>query len=125
MSGNNSPLLNAVMEHVIGFLPPVDAFALSEVFDGCRQFLYRSLNNSLAAVLDRGNTVFRTGLDPLQSFSSLAKSLPPRSVCIGCVQTSLRIICLYRATESCVGRCSLPCALSNNKKKKKIEQHLN
>lgn len=82
MSGNNSPLLNAVMEHVIGFLPPVDAFALSEVFDGCRQFLYRSLNNSLAAVLGNGNTVFRTGSDPLQSFTSLAKSLPPRSVCI-------------------------------------------
>ena len=82
MSDKNSSLLDAVMEHVICFLSPVDAFALGEVFVGCRQFLYRSLNNSLAAVLDSGNTVFRTGSDPLQSFTSLARSLPPRSVCI-------------------------------------------
>ena len=82
MSDKNSSLLDTVMEHVICFLSPVDAFALGEVFVGCRQFLYRSLNNSLAAVLDSGNTVFRTGSDPLQSFTSLAKSLPPRSVCI-------------------------------------------
>ena len=82
MSDKNSSILDAVMEHVICFLSPVDAFALGEVFVGCRQFIYRSLNNSLAVVLDSGNTVFRTGSDPLQSFTSLAKSLPHRSVCI-------------------------------------------
>ena len=84
MFNNNIPSLDSVGCHVIDFLFPVDAFSLCKVFVECRQFMYKSLNNSLAVVLKNCNTAF-VCKDPLQSFTSLAKSLPPRSVCIRCV----------------------------------------
>ena len=58
MSNNNIPALDSVACHVIDFLLPVDAFSLCKVFVECQQFMYKSLNNSLAVVLKNCNTAF-------------------------------------------------------------------
>ena len=80
MSFENLP--NVLRGHLIDFLLPPDVHALVKACPTYLPFMTRSLNYNLALVLKNGNTKFKC-LDPLHSFTSLARSLPtPRSVCI-------------------------------------------
>jgi len=76
-----SDIPEALRGEIVDFLAPCDIYALGKADAKYKSYMTDSLNRNMLSVLKNGNTKF-TCFNPLESFSTIASKLHPRSVCI-------------------------------------------
>ena len=86
-----SDIPEALRGEIVDFLTPCDIHALGKADAKYKSYMTDSLHRNMLSVLKNGNTKF-TCFNPLESFSTIASKLHPRSVCIRSVYTCMAIL---------------------------------